>query len=171
MSIDDTIKALPPNELLDTISAKIQQHITQFDSLPLLIGIHTAGVWVAEAVQQRIGFSESWALNVNYQRDDFHQRGLAKTTKLSNMPTSIEGKHVILIDDVIYTGRTVRAAINELFDYGRPASIAFVALLDRGGRQLPICADIIGKKISLHSQQRIKLKQRNNMLIWEIQSF
>jgi len=155
--------------LLDKVSDQIKQRIMQLDSQPLLVGIHTAGVWASEALQQRLDFSESWALNADYQRDDFNQRGLGRKTQLSNMPDSIEGKHIILIDDVIYTGRTVRAAINELFDYGRPASITLAVLIDRGGRQLPICADIIGEKISLDSAQRIKLRKRDDALTWEIQ--
>lgn len=155
--------------LLDKVSHQITQRLVGFDSKPLLVGIHTAGVWTAKALQQQLSFSESWALNADYQRDDFNQRGLGRKTQLSNMPDSIEGRHIILVDDVIYTGRTIRAAMNELFDYGRPASITLAVLIDRGGRQLPICADIIGEKISLDSSQRIKLRKRDNALSWEIQ--
>jgi len=156
--------------LLDQVALQLKHYLQHYDAEPCVIGIHTAGVWVAEALQQRLAFKECWSLNPDYYRDDFQQRGLGKNTLPSNLPASIEGRHIVLVDDVIFTGRTVRAAMNELFDYGRPASIQLLVLLDRGGRQLPICADMIGATLRLTAKQHIKLKYHNQQLFWEMQT-
>lgn len=175
----NSLNDLPSIEhLLDHVAMQLKQSLEQQISKtaaePCVIGIHTAGVWVAEALQKRLGFKECWSLNPDYYRDDFQQRGLGKNTLPSNLPASIEGRHIILVDDVIFTGRTVRAAMNELFDYGRPASIQLLVLLDRGGRQLPICANMIGATLRLTEQQHIKLKDKlkdqNQQLVWEMQT-
>ncbi len=126
---------------------------------PLLIGIRTGGVWVAQRLHQMLGLSEALGeLNINFYRDDFSQIGLHPKVGASNLPVSVDNRHIILIDDVLHTGRTIRAALNEIFDYGRPADIKLVVLINRGGRELPICADIIGKTVRLLATQNIKLR-------------
>ncbi len=129
---------------------------------PYMVGLHTAGVWIAKALYQRLADDlgiedELGELNSNYYRDDFHQRGLSKQTLPSKLPISLEGRHIILVDDILFTGRTTRAAINELFEYGRIASITLVVLLDRKGRELPIEAQVVGLKKELPANQSIKV--------------
>jgi pyrimidine operon attenuation protein / uracil phosphoribosyltransferase len=123
-----------------------------------IIGIHTGGVWVAErlhaalAIQVAVG-----TLDVSFYRDDYEKIGLHRNVKSSDLPFDVDGRHLILVDDVLYTGRTIRAAMNVLFDYGRPASIRLAALVDRGGRELPIAADFLGGTVALSVSQSIEL--------------
>ncbi len=125
---------------------------------PLMIGIHTGGAWVAEYLHQALAIAEPLGvLNINFYRDDFSQSGLHPVVTPSDLPFAIDGRHVVLVDDVLHTGRTIRAALNEIFDYGRPASVLLVALVDRGGRELPVRADVVGRKLSLTPGQQIKL--------------
>ena len=106
-----------------------------------LVGIYTGGVWLAERLHAMLGIAQPLgSLDVSFHRDDFSRTGLKAGLKASSLPCEIEGAHVILVDDVLYTGRTVRAAVNELFDFGRPASVDLAVLVDRGGRELPVCA-------------------------------
>ncbi len=103
-----------------------------------LVGIHTGGVWVAERLHAALGLKiPSGSMDVSFYRDDFNQRGLHANAKSSQIPFDVEGAHIVIVDDVLYTGRTIRAAMNELFDYGRPAKIDLAVLADRGGRELP----------------------------------
>lgn len=126
---------------------------------PYMIGIHTGGVWVANTLHQQLGLPEALGtLDISFYRDDFSRIGMNPEVKPSSLPVSIEDRHIILVDDVLQTGRTIRAAMNELFDYGRPASITLVALVERGGRELPIQADICGCRMELAPEQQIKLE-------------
>ena len=110
-----------------------------------MIGIYTGGAWLAERLHARLGMATPLGLmDIAFYRDDYHARGLHHDPKRTKIPFDINGREILLVDDVLYTGRTVRAAMNELFDYGRPASITLVVLADRGGRQLPICAQHCG---------------------------
>jgi pyrimidine operon attenuation protein/uracil phosphoribosyltransferase len=125
---------------------------------PLLVGIHTGGVWVAERLKLRLGITEAIGkLNISFYRDDFSRIGMHPEVRPSQLP-STEGRDVVLIDDVLYTGRTIRAALDELFDYGRPRQVILGVLIDRGGRELPIQADCVGARIELAENVRIKLK-------------
>ena len=125
-----------------------------------MIGIHTGGAWVAERLHAALGLTEPLGLlDIAFYRDDYAKQGLAKDPKRSKIPFAVEGKDLLLVDDVLHTGRTVRAAINELFDYGRPASIALVVLAERDGRQLPICAQHAGAKIAVPAGMRLRLKR------------
>jgi pyrimidine operon attenuation protein/uracil phosphoribosyltransferase len=124
----------------------------------VLIGIRTGGVWIAEELHKRLKPSEPvGGLNIAYHRDDFARKGLHPTVEPSDLPFDVENRHVVLIDDILYTGRTVRAALNEIFDYGRPASVALVVLVDRGGRELPIEANIVGTVMTLAPGEHVKL--------------
>ena len=125
---------------------------------PLMVGIHTGGVWIASLLHERLGLAQPLAtLDISFYRDDFSRIGMNPRVKPSSLPPQVEDRHIILVDDVLQTGRTIRAAMNEIFDYGRPASITLVCLVDRSGRELPIQADIIGQHLKLGADQHIKL--------------
>lgn len=125
---------------------------------PRFIGIHTGGVWVAQALLAAMGSeAELGTLDVSFYRDDFSQSGLHPQVRPSALPFEIEGQHLVLIDDVLMSGRTVRAALNELFDYGRPASVTLVCLLDLDDAQLPIRPNVVGATLSLQAHERVKL--------------
>ena len=128
-----------------------------------LVGIHTGGVWVAERLHAALSHPEPiGTLDISFYRDDFSRIGLHPEVKPSNIPFDVDGRAVLLVDDVLYTGRTVRAAMNELFDYGRPGSIELAVLIDRGGRELPIAAQFIGAQLELEEQQNIQLDRAEN---------
>jgi len=138
---------------------------------PLMIGIHSGGVWVAEQLHQRLNIQEPLALmDISFYRDDFSQLHLHPQVKPSQLPAHMEGRDIILIDDVFYTGRTIRAALNEIFDYGRPNQVIFGVLIERDGRQIPLQPDCAGCTITLPVGQRIKLTGPNPLGI-HIQSF
>ena len=123
-----------------------------------IIGIHTGGVWVAARLHAALGIDiPLGTLDVSFSRDDFEKIGLHRNVKTSDLPFDVDGRRLILVDDVLYTGRTIRAAMNVLFDYGRPASIQLAALVDRGGRELPVRADFLGGEVSLALSQSLEL--------------
>ena len=125
---------------------------------PLMIGIQTGGVWIAEHLHELLHIKTPLGqLNIAFYRDDFSRIGLHPKVLPSNLPFPVEDREIILVDDVLHTGRTIRAAMNEIFDYGRPAKIILAVLVERSGRELPICADVIGKTISLKSNEHVKL--------------
>ena len=125
---------------------------------PVLIGIHSGGVWIAERLHRLLALDEPLGtLDISFYRDDFTRIGMHPQVKASNLPVHIEDRHVILVDDVLHTGRTIRAAMNEIFDYGRPASVTLAVLIERDGRELPIQADVVGAKLALARNQHIKL--------------
>jgi pyrimidine operon attenuation protein / uracil phosphoribosyltransferase len=145
--------------LLAILEKKIKHTLSQRQlNDPLLIGIRTGGVWVAEKLHQRLAIKQPLGLlDISFYRDDFSQIGLNPNVKPSHLPAQIEGRNIILIDDVFHTGRTVRAALNEIFDYGRPKQVVLAVLIERDGKQIPIRPDCVGVKISLAAAQRIKL--------------
>ncbi|BBB24847.1 bifunctional pyr operon transcriptional regulator/uracil phosphoribosyltransferase PyrR [Amphritea japonica] len=125
---------------------------------PMMIGIRTGGVWVAEHLHQQLEIQNPLGtLDISFYRDDFSQAGLNPKVQPSVLPSATENRHIILVDDVIMSGRTIRAAMNELFDYGRPASITLVTLLDLNRRQLPIQADVVGDILQLADDEQVKL--------------
>lgn len=145
--------------LLDTLEARLRQTINERKLInPLIIGIRTGGVWIAERMHQRLAITEPLGLlDISFYRDDFSQIGVHPKVKPSQLPTHIEGRDIILIDDVFYTGRTIRAALNEIFDYGRPNQVVLAVLIERDGRQIPLAPDCVGDRITLDAAQRIKL--------------
>jgi len=148
-----------PDQLLAQLAEKLQAllHEKAIDN-PLMVGIHTGGLWVATELHRRLNISEPLAsLDISFYRDDFSRIGMNPKVKPSNLPPHVEDRHIILVDDVLHTGRTIRAAMNELFDYGRPASITLVCLIDRSGRELPLQADVIGDHVELNEGEHIKL--------------
>lgn len=124
----------------------------------LMVGIHSGGVWVAEKLYQLTDLTLPLGkLDIAFYRDDFTQIGLQPTVRPSSLPVDVNNRHVILVDDVLYTGRTVRAALNEIFDYGRPARVTLAVLVRRNGRELPIQPNIIGCTLYLDTHQQVKL--------------
>ncbi|HHC71362.1 MAG TPA: bifunctional pyr operon transcriptional regulator/uracil phosphoribosyltransferase PyrR [Thiotrichales bacterium] len=125
---------------------------------PLMVGIHTGGVWLAERLHHRLGLQgELGTLDISFYRDDFTRIGINPQVRTSRLPFSVDDRRLILVDDVLHTGRTIRAAMNELFDYGRPAAILLAVLVDRGGRELPICPDVTGLRLDLPPGGHVKL--------------
>lgn len=124
----------------------------------MMIGIETGGAWIAERLYAQFDLAAPLGtLNISFYRDDFSTIGLHPSVGPSQIEADIDGRTVILVDDVLYTGRTVRAALNELFDYGRPAAVKLAVLVDRGARELPFAADASGLHIDLERERRIKL--------------
>ncbi len=122
-----------------------------------LVGIASGGVWLAERLQADLGRAgECGIISSAMHRDDFARRGLASSVQ-TRLPFDVNDAHVWLLDDVLYTGRTVRAVLNELFDYGRPAQVQLAVLVDRGGRQLPVQADVAAARLSLPASQSLDL--------------
>jgi len=146
-------------ELLDNLEAELKRIIDERQLVnPLMIGIRTGGVWIAEQMHRRLNIGEPLGLlDISFYRDDFSQIGVNPNVKPSQLPPHIEGRDIILIDDVFYTGRTIRAAMNEIFDYGRPNQIVLAVLIERDGRQIPLNPDCVGARITLNADQRIKL--------------
>ena len=146
------------NQLIHKMAEAMQAHTEDVAQEPLMIGIKRGGAWVASRLHHQLGYREPLGeLNIAFYRDDFSALGLHPEVSPSRLPININDRHIILIDDVLYTGRTVRAALNELFDYGRPAAIRLAVLIDRGGRELPIQADIAGRTLALNEGEHVKL--------------
>jgi len=125
---------------------------------PLMIGVHTGGLWIAQRLHEKLGLTKPLGeIDISFYRDDFTRIGLNPQVKPSQIPCDVEGEHIILVDDVLYTGRTIRAALNEIFDYGRPDSVTLAVLVDRGARELPLQADVVGMKLDLSPQKQVKL--------------
>ena len=128
-----------------------------------MVGLYTGGAWLAQRLHTELKIQKPLGLmDIAFYRDDYHAQGLHHDPKRTKIPFDINGRELLLVDDVLYTGRTVRAAMNELFDYGRPASIRLAALIDRGGRELPISAQWVGANIDVPRGEIIELKRHEN---------
>ena len=124
----------------------------------VLVGIWSGGAWLAERLQRDLNRSgEHGVISSALHRDDFNSRGMTAGADHTKLPFDVNGKPILLIDDVLYTGRTIRAAINELYDFGRPASVTLAVLVDRGGRELPISAAVSAARMTLPKGQRLSL--------------
>ena len=156
----------PPNPLPDAeqlLARLLEQMKPVVGPDTGIIGIHTGGVWVAERLHAALGIQiPLGTLDVSFYRDDFEKIGLHRDVKTSDLPFDVDGRRLILVDDVLYTGRTIRAAMNVLFDYGRPGTIQLAALVNRGGRELPIAADFLGGNITLALSQSVELVRHGN---------
>lgn len=148
-----------PLTLIDAMSLALREVFAQRGIHdPALVGIHTGGVWVAEHLHRRLAINDPLGgLDISFYRDDFSRIGMHPTVKPSDLPFDVDGRHLVLVDDVLYTGRTVRAALNEIFDYGRPDSVILAVLVDRGGRELPIQPDVVGTQVTLAPHEHLKL--------------
>jgi pyrimidine operon attenuation protein/uracil phosphoribosyltransferase len=125
-----------------------------------LVGVTSGGAWLAARLQRELDLpGEAGVISSAMHRDDFAQRGLSAKLQQTRLPFDVNGTHVLLIDDVLYTGRTLRAVVNELFDYGRPASVKLAVLVDRGGRELPMAADFAAVRLPLPAGQSFELAQ------------
>jgi pyrimidine operon attenuation protein / uracil phosphoribosyltransferase len=128
-----------------------------------LVGIWSGGAWLAARLHADLGLAgEAGVITSALHRDDFGERGLATDSGSTKLPFAIDERHIVLIDDVLYTGRTIRAVVNELFDFGRPASVQLAVLVDRGGRQLPIAAAYAAARIVLPATQKLSLARTDD---------
>jgi pyrimidine operon attenuation protein / uracil phosphoribosyltransferase len=145
---------------LDTMAQALRQELARRNIEQFaMVGIHSGGIWIADALHRRLNTTAPLgSLDISFYRDDFTRRGLHPNVQPSQLPFDVEGSHIVLVDDVLMTGRTIRAAMNELFDFGRPASIMLATLFDIGQRQLPISADICGETLALPPHQRVELR-------------
>lgn len=155
------------------INDTIQQMATQISragiDTPLIVGIYTGGVWIAERLHRILELPDPMGtLDISFYRDDFSRVGLNPEVRASQLPVSVDDRNVILIDDVLYTGRTIRAALNEIFSYGRPASVSLGVLIDRTGRELPVQADFAGEKMQLQDNQQAKLSRNGEDIVLNI---
>jgi len=156
----------------DAVEAALRRMGTELAALlhargierPLMIGIHTGGVWVAERLHRDLGLTEPLGhLDISFYRDDFSRIGSHPQVRPSHLPVPIDDRHVILVDDVLQTGRTIRAALNVLFDYGRPACVLLATLVERDGRELPMAPDLVGLHAHLEPGQQIKLVAESSL--------
>jgi len=154
-------RSLPDAEdLLVTLTERMRGAVTVDTAL---IGIHTGGVWLAQRLHKALALRQPLgSIDVSFYRDDYGSRGLHPKVRPSDIPFEVVDADIVLVDDVLHTGRTIRAAMNELFDYGRPQSIRLAALIDRGGRQLPIAAQFVGAEISVDDGEQIELRKSDN---------
>ncbi|MBZ2169386.1 MULTISPECIES: bifunctional pyr operon transcriptional regulator/uracil phosphoribosyltransferase PyrR [Marinobacter] len=148
------------DQLLDKLETGLRQVLNERDiDAPLMVGIRTGGVWLADLLSKRLQLETApGELDISFYRDDFSRIGLNPRVRPSSLPFDTEGRDIILVDDVIMSGRTIRAAMNEIFDYGRPDSIILATLVDLGARELPIQPDVVGRSMTLASSQRVKLR-------------
>jgi pyrimidine operon attenuation protein/uracil phosphoribosyltransferase len=147
-------------ELCERLAAELRPGIGPKTAM---VGIYTGGAWLAERLHNMLGMKSPLGLmDIAFYRDDYAARGLKHDPKRTKIPFDVNGCELLLVDDVLYSGRTVRAAMNELFDYGRPESIALVVLVDRGGRQLPICAQYVGARVEVPSGMRLTLTREES---------
>ncbi|MBK6401063.1 MAG: bifunctional pyr operon transcriptional regulator/uracil phosphoribosyltransferase PyrR [Rhodocyclaceae bacterium] len=154
----NTVK--PAAELLGQLAEAMRPAVTP-DTV--LVGIYTGGVWIAEWLRDVLGVKAAvGSIDVSYHRDDHHLGGGRGGGKASQLRFDVEGAHVVIVDDVLATGRTIRAAMNELFDYGRPARIDLAVLVDRGGRELPIAARWMAQTVSLPASQTLELTRNDD---------
>lgn len=144
-------------KLLDSLSQRVQSDPFE------LAGLAMGGAWIAERLAKDLGMPHFGVINVAFHRDDYAEKGMTALRTSSTMPThlpfDVNGANIILIDDVLLTGRTVRAALNELFDFGRPAQVELMVLADRGNRELPIAADFVGEKVDVAEQKILVLEK------------
>lgn len=149
----------------------MQPLMASYPKPPHLVGIASGGVWLAERLHADLGLpGKPGTLSSSMHRDDFAQRGLASGGQ-TLLPFDVNGAHLIVVDDVLFTGRTLRAVLNELFDYGRPASVKLVVLVDRGGRELPIAPDLAMARITLALPATLALARGDNgQFSFEVQS-
>ncbi|MES2535089.1 MAG: bifunctional pyr operon transcriptional regulator/uracil phosphoribosyltransferase PyrR [Pseudomonadota bacterium] len=153
---------LDAEALYQVLAKQVKNGLAQADNVAI-VGIYSGGAWLAERLaaelqlKERLGF-----IDVSFYRDDYAQKGLHADVKPSQIPFDVDGATILLVDDVLYTGRTTRAAINELFDYGRPAKIMLAALIDRGGRELPIAADFVASTIMVADDQSLVLQRADD---------
>ena len=153
------MKELDAEALCRQLAEQIRPHVTPATAL---VGIYTGGLWLAERLHKALGIAQPLgAIDVSFYRDDYGSKGLHAKPQRTEIPFDVDGAHVILVDDVLFTGRTTRAALNELFDFGRPARVELAVLVDRGGRELPVAARYCAHTLSapLAREQNLELQR------------
>jgi pyrimidine operon attenuation protein / uracil phosphoribosyltransferase len=151
-----------PESLVEALAGQMRGRL---DPDAGLVGIYTGGAWVAERLHRALGLAVPLGvLAVTLHRDDFGRIGLHRESRRSQIPFAVDGREVILVDDVLHTGRTIRAALNELYDFGRPKAVRLAVLADRGGRELPIAADFVGATVPLAREEELVLSNENGKL-------
>lgn len=151
-----------PEELIGILAAQMRGRLAADAAL---VGIYTGGVWVAERLHRSLGIGAPLGtLAVTLHRDDFQSIGLHHEARASQIPFPVDGREVVLVDDVLYTGRTIRAALNELSDFGRPRAVRLAVLADRGGRELPIAADFLGARVEVAANEELVLSNEAGRL-------
>ncbi len=152
-----TVESLNAEALYLELLRSLQHLLASYPKPPRLVGVASGGAWLAERLQKDLGLNDPiGVLSSVMHRDDFASRGLA-TSAQTLLPFDVNGEHLIVLDDVLYTGRTIRAVLNELFDYGRPASVKLAVLVDRGGRELPVQPDLAVARVTLPATQSLQL--------------
>lgn len=148
-------------QLYEKLLAKLRE-LKQANSFEL-VGLAMGGAWIAERLAKDLGLPHYGVINVAFHRDDYAEKGMTAlrtaSTMTTHLPFDVNGATVILIDDVLLTGRTVRAALNELFDFGRPAQVELMVLADRGNRELPVCANFVGEEVNVPDHQILVLEK------------
>lgn len=154
-----TTSALDVDALLAAMAEALVRKLRETQrEAPYIVGIRTGGVWIAERLRTALGVhSPLGTLNINFYRDDFTRIGMHPRVEPSHLPFAVDDQHIVLVDDVLHTGRTIRAGLNEIFDYGRPASVVLAALAERSGREIPIQADVLGTSLDLDAGEYVKL--------------
>ena len=151
-----------PERLLEALAAQMKPATGPETGI---VGIYTGGAWVAERLHRALGVKTALGvLAVTLHRDDFGRIGLHREARRSHLPFEVEGRDIVLVDDVLHTGRTIRAALNELWDFGRPKSVRLAVLADRGGRQLPIAPDFTGAFVEMDPAEELVLANENGKL-------
>ena len=162
------------NKQAINITPLLERFVTDFtDTFDLnnirIIGIHRGGFWLADWLQQQLQYSQPiGALDISFYRDDLSARGLQPQVRPSTIPFDVDDANIVLIDDVILSGRTVRAALNEIFDYGRPNSVRLACLIDIGKHELPIRPDVCASTIDLLDNERIELTGPQPMALYKV---
>jgi len=152
-----TVESLNAEALYLELLRSLQTLLASYPKPPRLVGVASGGAWLAERLEKDLGLNDPiGVLSSVMHRDDFASRGLASSAQ-TLLPFDVNGEHLIVLDDVLYTGRTIRAVLNELFDYGRPASVKLAVLVDRGGRELPVQPDLVMARVTLPATQSLQL--------------
>jgi pyrimidine operon attenuation protein/uracil phosphoribosyltransferase len=165
-----TVESLNAEALYLELLRSLQSLLASYPKPPRLVGVASGGAWLAERLQKDLGLNDPvGVLSSVMHRDDFASRGLASSAQ-TLLPFDVNGEHLIVLDDVLYTGRTIRAVLNELFDYGRPASVKLAVLVDRGGRELPVQPDLAMARITLPVTQSLQLARSDaGLFSFEVQ--
>ena len=147
--------------LLESLRSRLAS--PDFLKEPAMIGVHSGGAWIAERLHRDLNLGSPLGyLSSAFHRDDYGERGLPTSIKATSITFPVDDQHIILVDDILFTGRTIRAALNEIFDFGRPARVELAVLLDRGGRELPMQADYVGAVMPLQRQENFVLSQETS---------
>ena len=161
------MKPLPDAEAL--VADLAAQMRGKLDAGAALVGIYTGGAWVAERLHRALGMADPvGTLAVTLHRDDFSRIGLHREVRRSQIPFDVDGRELILVDDVLHTGRTIRAALNELFDFGRPRAVRLAVLVDRGGRELPMAADYVATRLAVPHDEELVLSNEGGKLAFSL---